>query len=148
MAKYKVTRGADEQYYFELEGDEGDMWLQSEGYTTKASAFNGIESVKENSALDNRYLCKNAKDGSFYFVLLAKNGEIIGTSKMNPSMIGRDNLARLMMSAAPGAPIEDQTRELEEVKPEDIGPIGEQKPESKETTKRIEKSKKNRPPRR
>jgi len=40
------------------------------------AAQNGIESVRTNAAADAGFVRKTAKDGSAYFVLMAKNGEI------------------------------------------------------------------------
>ncbi len=46
MAKFILFQGRDRQYYFSLVATNGEIIATSEGYTTKQSAKNGIESVK------------------------------------------------------------------------------------------------------
>jgi len=38
------------QYYFRLKASNGEIIARSEGYTTKASALNGIESIRHHAA--------------------------------------------------------------------------------------------------
>lgn len=49
MSAFNLTRGRDGQYYFNLKASNGETICQSEGYTTKQSALNGISSVKVNA---------------------------------------------------------------------------------------------------
>ncbi len=55
-----------------------------------ASAENGIESVRTNSPLDERYDRLESKAGEPYFVLKAVNHEVIGTSEMYSSAPARE----------------------------------------------------------
>ncbi|SCB72269.1 hypothetical protein GA0116948_10142 [Chitinophaga costaii] len=66
------------------------MILTSEGYIAKSSCKNGIESVRKNAPLDERYERKTSTNGKDYFVLKAANGEVIGTSHLYESAQGRD----------------------------------------------------------
>ena len=70
---------------FNLKAGNHEVILTSERYATKAGAENGIASVKENAALDERYQRKMSKDNAPYFVLVAANGQTIGRSEMYSS---------------------------------------------------------------
>ena len=80
--RFETFVGADGKSYFHLLAGNGEKVLQSQGYTTAASAADGIASVKSNGVDSTRYLTRVASDGSQYFVLTAKNGAIIGMSEM------------------------------------------------------------------
>ncbi len=48
-AKFDLKKTSNDQYHFVLKAGNGEVIAQSERYTTKAAAKNGIESVKENA---------------------------------------------------------------------------------------------------
>lgn len=79
------------EFYFRLKAKNGDIILGSEGYKTKSSCKNGIESVRKNSMEQKRFISKTAKNGKFHFNLKARNGQIIGTSQMYTSENGMKN---------------------------------------------------------
>lgn len=105
--KFQIFKGKDEKFYFRLRAGNGEIILNSEAYNAKASAENGIESVKENAPLDERYKREEAKDGQFYFNLVAANGEIIGVSETYTSEQNREKGIEAVKDDAPGAPTED-----------------------------------------
>lgn len=80
--RFETFVGEDGQHYFQLVAGNGEKVLRSEGYTTAQGAKKGIASVKTNGVHAEMYDLLAAKSGEFYFNLLAKNGEIIGTSEM------------------------------------------------------------------
>ncbi len=82
MGKFTITKGRDDQFYFNLKAGNGEIILQSQGYTTKSSCIDGIQSVKVNSKFDARYLRKSSVSNQFYFVLIAANYQTIGKSQM------------------------------------------------------------------
>ena len=107
---YEITRSARSgEFYFHLKASNGEIILRSEGYTKKASAVNGIESVKKNSPLENRYERKVAKNGELYFNLRAKNRQVIGTSETYKAEAGRENGIASVKKSGPGARINDLT---------------------------------------
>jgi len=108
MGKFVIKTGSNGQYYFSLKADNGQKILASEGYTTKASCQNGIDSVKANAKADSNYERKNSSNGKYYFNLKASNGQIIGTSEMYESSSGRDNGIESVKSNAPGAKVEEE----------------------------------------
>ncbi len=104
MAEFRLWKSREnEQFYFNLEA--GDAKITSEGYTEKSSAENGIASVKENAANDERYERKTASDGKHYFVIKAANGEEIAKStkfRDNTDELEKDIVA--IKKEAPKAP--------------------------------------------
>ncbi|MBF4494107.1 YegP family protein [Flavobacterium sp. MR2016-29] len=109
MGKFVITKRANGEFQFNLKAGNGQTILTSEGYASKASAVNGIESVKTNSQDDSRYSKEESKSGKPYFTLKAGNGQIIGTSEMYESNSARDNGIASVKSNAADAAVDDQT---------------------------------------
>ena len=107
--KFQIFQGKGGQYYFRLRAGNGEPILASEGYSAKAGATNGIKSVKSNSKTDGRYDRKVAKNGQFYFNLVAGNSEIIGKSEMYKSKRSRDHGIDVIKKIASGAATDDTT---------------------------------------
>lgn len=78
---YSLRNSKDGKYYFTLDAENNEVVLTSETYNLKISAVDGIQSVKVNSPYDTRYRRKVSTRGLSFFVLVAANGEIIGTSE-------------------------------------------------------------------
>lgn len=96
-------------FQFNLLADNNQVILTSQGYASKASCENGIESVRTNSADDNRFERLTASNGKFYFNLKASNGQVVGSSQMYESASGRDNGIDSVKRNAPTATVDDQT---------------------------------------
>lgn len=109
--KFQIFLGANGEYYFRLNARNGEQILASQGYASKSSCQNGIDSVKRNAPDDGRFERKEAKDGRFYFNLTATNGQIIGSSQMYKSEQGRDGGIQAVQNVAAAAPVEDITEE-------------------------------------
>src|SRR5262245_33268273 len=73
--KFEIKRSKNGDFYFHLLAGNGENILVNETYKAKASAKNGIESVKRNCLIDERYERKDGKSGKPYFVLKARNHE-------------------------------------------------------------------------
>ena len=106
---YDLKKASDGQFMFNLKAGNGEVILTSERYKAKASALNGIESVRKNSPLDDRYERKTASNGKAYFVLKAANHEIIGKSEMYSSNDARDNGIASVKANGPSAAVQDNT---------------------------------------
>ncbi len=91
MGQFTVKTGKDGQFYFNLKADNGQIILQSEGYTTRAACDNGIASVKKNSGESDNYDRNESTNGKHYFNLKAGNGQVIGKSQMYESEDGMVN---------------------------------------------------------
>ncbi len=109
MAKFTIFKGTNQQFYFNLKADNFKTVLASEGYITKASCQNGIDSVKANSPDDKRYDRKTSTNNKYYFNLTATNGQVIGKSEMYETESGRDNGIDVVKEIAPNATVEDET---------------------------------------
>lgn len=46
MCKFEIFKGSNGQYYFRLKAENGEIIAQSEGYTSKQGAQNGIAAVR------------------------------------------------------------------------------------------------------
>lgn len=84
--KANVSQGAqfelwkeesDGEWYFVMRDAEGGILLNSEGYTGRTGAVNGIESVRENGKQPTKYQIVTQADGSFSISLKAGNGQEI-----------------------------------------------------------------------
>lgn len=107
--EYELKPTSDGQFMFNLKAGNGEVILTSERYTSKASAENGIESVRENAPDDDRYDRLESKSGQPYFTLKAANHEVIGKSEMYSSASARDNGIESVKTNAPGGSVDDQT---------------------------------------
>lgn len=108
-AKYELKKSTDGQFMFNLKAGNGEVILTSERYTAKASALNGIESVKTNSPDDGRYERKTSTADQPYFVLKAANGEVIGRSEMYSSTSAMENGIASVKTNGPVAAVDDRT---------------------------------------
>ncbi|ROQ25807.1 YegP family protein [Gallaecimonas pentaromativorans] len=107
--KYELFTGTNGQYYFRLKAGNGEIILSSEGYHAKASAENGIQSVRDNSPYDHNYNRLSAMDGRSYFTLRAVNYQVIGTSQMYLSTQAREDGIASVKANGPSAPVVDLT---------------------------------------
>jgi uncharacterized protein YegP (UPF0339 family) len=80
--KFTISRGRNGKFYFNLAGPNGEIILASQGYATRGGCRKGIRSVRANAGAPDRFEAKSSKRGQSYFVLKARNGQIIGQSQM------------------------------------------------------------------
>lgn len=109
MGKFIISKRTNGEHQFNLKARNGQVILTSQGYSSKASCENGIESVRTHSQDDSKFEKNTAKDSRWYFNLKAGNGQIIGTSQMYESENGMDNGIESVKTNAPGASVEDET---------------------------------------
>ena len=107
--KFEISTRSNGEFQFNLKAGNGQVILSSQGYASKPSCTNGIESVRSNSQDDARFERKEASDGRPYFNLLASNGQVIGSSQMYADTSGRDNGIDSVKTNAADASIDDQT---------------------------------------
>ncbi len=108
-AKYELYKASNGQFYFRLKAANGENILGSEGYSTKASATNGISSVKLNSPDDSNYTKQTSSDNRYYFVLKAASHQTIGTSQMYATAQARDAGIQSVKTNGASAETEDLT---------------------------------------
>jgi uncharacterized protein YegP (UPF0339 family) len=107
--KFELKKSKNDKFFFNLLAANGQIILVSEMYESKASAQNGIESVKKNAALDDRFDKLASGKGEPYFVLKAGNHQVIGNSQMYASEASRDAGIASCKTNAPTAEVNDTT---------------------------------------
>lgn len=101
MAAFELRKNDNGHFSFILLDGDDKTLLKSEQYNSKASAQNGIESIRKNAREDSRYELKESNNGKFYFNLKATNGQIIGTSPLLADTEARDAaIAKVKAEAA------------------------------------------------
>ena len=108
---FELSKSKDDQFHFVLKAGNAETILTSELYKTRSSAENGIASVRKNAAADANFHRAVAKNGEFYFTLVAGNGQVIGKSEMYKAEASRENGVQSVMRNAPDAKLVDKTSE-------------------------------------
>jgi uncharacterized protein YegP (UPF0339 family) len=80
--KFTISKGKNGKFYFNLKGPNGEVILASQGYSSRAGCRKGVNSVRTNGPKADRFEVKKASNGRSYFVLRARNGQVIGQSQM------------------------------------------------------------------
>jgi uncharacterized protein YegP (UPF0339 family) len=106
---FQLKTAKDGQTYFTLVAGNGEPILSSEMYKARASAENGIESVRKNSQREGAFELKTATNGKAYFVLKATNGQVVGQSQMYASEASAKGGIESVQRNAPDAKVVDQT---------------------------------------
>lgn len=109
MGTFVITKSANGEFRFKLKAGNGEAILSSEGYSSKANCLNGVESVRTNAVIDDRYELKTSANDKYYFNLEASNGQVIGTSEMYESSSGRSGGIESVKKNAPDASVDDQS---------------------------------------
>ena len=105
MAKFSLKTDAKGEIRFNLLADNGQIVLSSEGYKAKASALNGVASVKKHAVDAKNFEVKEAKNGKWHFNLKASNGQVIGSSQMYADKSGVETGMQSVMKNAPAAEV-------------------------------------------
>lgn len=93
------------EFRFRLKASNGNTILSSEGYKSRSSCANGIESVRKNATDPDRYVKATTPSGMFRFNLTAKNSQVIGSSQNYKSESGRNNGIKSVGTNAPDATV-------------------------------------------
>ena len=107
--KFDLKKSPSGKFMFNLKAGNGQIILTSELYESKSAAENGIASVKNNAANDDRYERKSSKKGEPYFTLKAGNGQVIGKSEMYSAAAAMENGIESVKTNGPTADIIDNT---------------------------------------
>ena len=103
--KFELYQDKAGEYRFRLKASNGEIIGASEGYKAKSGATNGIESVKTNAPLDERYDVFEGKSDKWYFNLKAANHQIILSSQGYSSKNGAEAGTNAVKRAAPEASV-------------------------------------------
>lgn len=109
MGKFEITKRSNGDYQFNLKATNGQVILSSQGYKSKATCENGVDSVRKNAADDSKFERKKSTNAKWYFNLKATNGQVIGTSEMYESEAGMENGISSVKKNAPDAKVEDKS---------------------------------------
>ena len=91
MGNFVIVKTTNGEHYFSLRGDNCQIILTSQMYSSKSACFDGIELVRTNCSEFIRYERKKSINKKHYFVLKASDGQIIGNSEMYDTNAGMDN---------------------------------------------------------
>lgn len=97
--KFKDTEG---KWRFRFVNNTKDILLKSEAYNSTSGRTTGIKSVLNNGITYANYDLLIAVDGTFYYNLVAQNGEIIGTSNLYETEDERDEALRQLVTILRG----------------------------------------------
>ena len=100
---FEIKKASDGRFVFNLKAANHQVILTSQPYETKASAEEGIQSVKHNARTAAHYHEKTCTDGSAYFLLHAANNKVIGRSQMYSSPEAMRTGIAAVKHAAPAA---------------------------------------------
>jgi uncharacterized protein YegP (UPF0339 family) len=103
--KFEIKKARNGRLFFNLLASNGEVILTSQMYKAKTSAKNGIASVKKNSRANSRFETRESKGGKGYFVLKARNHQVIGTSERYNSSAALNNGIKSVSKNASGAKI-------------------------------------------
>jgi uncharacterized protein YegP (UPF0339 family) len=113
LGQFEVFEGVDDQFYFRLVANNGEIVLASEGYTRRSSAEAGIASVKAHGIDRENYRLLENQAGDYYFNLVARNNQVIGTSEAYASLSnaerGADTVQGIVASLV-DTPVDDEVR--------------------------------------
>jgi uncharacterized protein YegP (UPF0339 family) len=108
---YELKKAKNGEYFFNLHAGNAQGILKSEMYSSKSAALNGIASVQSNCAEAGQFECKTSNNGKAYFVLKAKNHQVIGQSQMYESESGCDNGMESVKTNGVSTEIKDLTED-------------------------------------
>ena len=106
--KFELKKAANGQFYFNLKSSNGQIILASEMYKAKASALNGIDSIRKNCKDQACFVRKQATNGKPFFLLRARNHQTIGKSQMYNSPKAMENGIASVATNAPKAVIQEK----------------------------------------
>ena len=106
-AKFQIKQAKNGKFFFNLLAANGEVVLTSQMYASKVTAKKGIASVQANAAETDQFEEKKNKAGKHYFVLKAKNRQIIGNGEAYSGKTSMKNGIKSVSKNAPKAGIED-----------------------------------------
>ena len=103
--KFEIYKDQAGKHRFRLKASNGQIILASQGYSAKTGCKNGVASVKKNGNLAKQFERCTARNGKFYFLLKAKNGQVICKSEMYNTERAMENGIASVRKNASGATV-------------------------------------------
>ena len=107
--KFEVYKDKAGEFRFRLKASNGQNILASEGYKSKSSCMNGVESVRKNSQDPARLVKKKTPSGKYRFNVTSSNGQVVGASQNYDSESGCAGGMKSVAKTAKDATVDDQT---------------------------------------
>ncbi|VAW48829.1 hypothetical protein MNBD_GAMMA03-1394 [hydrothermal vent metagenome] len=108
MAVFEMKKD-DKGFRFVLKTDSGQVLANSEIYTNKSSAQNGIDSIKKNAVDPEQYEVAQRQDGKYFFSLKAKNHQPVAHSLQYRNEVAVNKGMALMQKVASEAEVIDRS---------------------------------------
>ncbi len=109
--KFELYKDKAGEFRFRLKASNGENIGASEGYKARASAENGIESVRKNAPEPGRFDLFEDNAGKWRFNLKAANHQVILSSQGYSSKSSAENGCKSVANHAPEATLVDLTEE-------------------------------------
>lgn len=103
--KYEIYKDRGGKHRFRLKASNGQIILASQGYSAKTGCKNGVASVKKNGRYAKQFERCTSRNGKPYFLLKAKNGQVICKSEMYNTERAMENGIASVRKNAPGGAI-------------------------------------------
>ena len=104
---FELSQSSNDKFMFNLKAGNGQVILTSQMYESRSGALQGIESVKVNAALDERFERAMSSADQPYFTLKAANGQVIGRSQPYSGSSAMENGILSVRKHAPDAALND-----------------------------------------
>lgn len=106
--KFEMYKDKAGKFRYRLKSGNGQNILSGQAYASQATCKNGIAAVQSNSGNAKQYERKASTSGKHYFVLKAKNHQVIGQSQMYDSAASMENGIQSVMSNGPTDSVDNQ----------------------------------------
>jgi uncharacterized protein len=100
-ARLEVQQRATGAFHWDVRAASGEIVLSSESYTTEAAAYNGALAAQLAGQARGGYEVRESAAGSFYFVVKAANGHVVGTSELYAARASADAAIASLMGLLP-----------------------------------------------
>ena len=100
---FECFQGKNGQPYFRLRPRSGETILSGEGYSSLTSCMRGIASIQRHASDPTCYREAQAKNSKGYFLLVARNNQVIGKSPRYNSAAAMRKGIQPVRRAAPSA---------------------------------------------
>ena len=104
--RFERRKTSNGQYRFNLRAKNGETVLTSESYRSRGGELNGIRSVQANARSNAAFERRKASNGKHYFVLKAKNRQIVGRSELYNTTRAMENGIKAVRRDAPSAKVD------------------------------------------
>ena len=108
-AHYVLTNSKDGHMMFNLKAANGQVILTSKRFATKKDVEDGLEKVRMDSPLDQRYERRVNSKKEPYFILNDSRSQELGRSEYYSSESAMENGIESVKKNGPGATVVDET---------------------------------------